>query len=162
MTSSALAIEFARRYAEANMTASVTITRYLDPELNDVTGRLIPHRETGVYKGKARVYVLVGPILLGIGDESQEFQNSYVSIPISVWLPNELDVLTEYETDVRVDDVVHVDSHPDPGLVGRSFRITDVESGGQLPAVRRCHVMGVEDTSHFIDTGAPVIPEAWQ
>lgn len=159
---SALAVEYARRYAESNMTATVTITRYAAPDLNDVTGRLNPVRLTGVYTGKARVYVLVGPILLGIGDESQEFQNSYVSIPISAWLPNDLDVLTEYETDVRVDDVVHIDAHSDPGLVGRSFRVTDVESGGQYPAVRRMHVMGVEDTSHFIDAGAPVIPEEWQ
>lgn len=154
--SSEMAVAYARRYAESNMTAAVTITRFKDPLLDPLSGELTPVWDTGVYEGKARVYVLVGPVLLGIGDESQEFQNSYVSIPISVVIDD-----VEYTTDPRVDDLVTVTAHLDPMMVGRAFRVTDVESGGQYPAVRRMHVMGVEDTSHFADTGAPVIPDEW-
>jgi hypothetical protein len=154
--SSEMAVAYARRYAESNMTAEVDITRFKDPLLNALTGDLTPVWDTGVYSGKARVYVLVGPVLLGIGDESQEFQNSYVSIPISVVIGG-----VAYTTDPRVDDLVTVTAHDDPLMVGRAFRVTDVESGGQYPAVRRMHVMGVEDTSHWVDSGSPVIPDAW-
>ena len=112
----AVALSTARRYAEMNMTAEVTITRPAEAVLNDVTGYLASERLGGVYKGRARVYSVAGPLLLGIGDESQEFQNTYVSIPVQVVIDG-----VPYEPDPRPDDLVEVTAHDDPLMVGRTF-----------------------------------------
>lgn len=161
----AVALSTARRYAEMNMTAQVVIWRPAEAVLNDVTGYLQSERQGGVYSGKARVYQVSGPLLLGIGDESQEFQNTYISIPITVPITrtdiNDVTTTTWYEPDPRPDDLVEITSHSDPLMVGRMFRCRDTEAAGQFPVVRRMTCMGVEDASHWIDAGAPEVPVEW-
>lgn len=161
----ALGAAYARRYAESNMTSEVLIWRPAEATLNSVTGYLTAHELSGVYVGKARIYPVTGPVLLGIGDESQEFQNTYVSIPITVAFTrtdiNGVVSTSYYETDPRPDDLVKVTAHVDPLMVGRMFRVRDTDAGGVMPAVRRMTCMGVEDASHWVDTGAPDIPVEW-
>lgn len=147
-----LATRMARTYAESNMTAEVYIWRPDVPELDPGTGVLTATVETGVYRGKARIYTVSGPMPMGIGDESQEFQTTYASIPIST---------ADGITNPRPDDVLEVTAHPDPLMVGRHFRVRDVDAGGQMPAVRRMELIGAEAGEHWVDSNAPAIPAAW-
>jgi hypothetical protein len=161
----AVALQTARRYAEANMTSEVVMWRPAEATLNDVTGYLTAQEMMGIYTGKARIYNVAGPLMLGIGDESQEFQNTYISIPVVVPITrtdiNNVTTTTWYETDPRPDDLVEITANVDPLMVGRVFRCRDVEAGGQLTTVRRMTCMGVEDASHWFDSGAPPIPVEW-
>lgn len=128
--------KYARRYAEANMTAQVKIVRMFEPFLDDATGELHVDEQFVVYEGKARVYGVSGPMTMNLGEEPQYFSSTYVSIPYSA-------------TTTRVDDVIEVTAHKDWTLVGRSFRVMDVEGGGQYPAVRRMQVTGIQNSKQW-------------
>ena len=106
-----------------------------------------------VYSGKARVYPAAGPLMLGLGDDSQEYQNAYISIPMEVTVD---DVV--YSPAPRPGDVVTVTAHADALMVDRSFQVKDVEAGGLLPVVRRMQAMGVEDSSEWVNPNAPDVP----
>lgn len=126
-----LAVVRAQAYAEANMTAKVRVSRPIAAVFSRQTGQLVEAPDAVVYEGPARVYGVQGPATYAIGEEPTYFSSSYVSIPLRSELP-------------RVDDVVQVLEHDDPLLVGRHFRVQDVESGGQLPVVRRLSVTGIQ------------------
>ena len=68
------------------------------------------------------------------------FSSSYVSLPLTV---------DDEATDVQVDDIVLVLEHPDPAVVGRAFRVMDVDAGGQFPAARRLQVTGVQRSRNW-------------
>jgi hypothetical protein len=153
-------IKYARRYVEANMTAKVKILRMDNPSWDADTGGVAATEQFTVYEGKARVYGVSGPMTMNLGEEPQYFSSTYVSVPYDAVLP-------------RVDDVVLVTEHYDWTLVGRSFRVMDVEAGGQYPAVRRMQVTGVQTSRQWgasrADTqrahpSRPVreIPEEWK
>lgn len=145
--STKMARQFAETYAEGNMTALVKIERggdadgVWDPVQNEVT-----HGEPDliwgpglVFGGKpvadagiARIYPVTGPITMALGDEPQHFQSTQISIPLRA--PNL----------PQVGDIVTVLAHDDPKLVDRSFKVDDVERGGQLPHVHRMQVSGIE------------------
>jgi hypothetical protein len=57
---------------------------------------------------------------------------------------------------------VLVTAHEDPLMVGRYFRVADVEAGGQFPAVRRMSVAGVEATEEWVQANPPDVPVEWQ
>lgn len=147
------------------MTDEVSISRPAEAAFNDITGRLSAVMDVVVYSGKARVYPAAGPLLMGLGDESQEFQNTYVSIPMMVLVDeldvNSLPVVNSYSPDPRPDDVVTITAHDDPLMVGRTFRVRDVEAGGILPVVRRMACTGVEDSQHWVDATPTPIPSVW-
>lgn len=84
-----------------------------------------------VYSGSARMYEVAGGQTYNLGDEPQFYANSYVSIPVSAPRP-------------WANDDVKVVTAEDPTLVGRHFRVTGVDTGGLLPAVHRCAVVGAE------------------
>lgn len=126
-----LAVLRARAFAEANMQATVRIERPTAPVFDRSTGELGMAPDALVYQGKARVYGVQGPATYALGDEPQYFSSSFVSIPHGAAEP-------------RIDDVVEVLTHPDASLVGRFFRIQDVEAGGQMPAVKRLQVVGIQ------------------
>lgn len=147
-------IRYARRYAEANMTATVEIVRMSEPYLDINTGNLTAMEQFTIYRGKARVYGVSGPVTMNMGEEPQYFSSTYVSIPLDATMP-------------RVDDVIEVLTHHDWTVVGRTFRVMDVESGGQYPAVRRMQVTGVQNSKQWY--GGPPnehpvtnIPKEWQ
>jgi len=145
---------YARRYAEANMTAAVTITRMAEPSLDDLTGGLTATEQFVLYSGKARVYGVSGPMTMSLGEEPQYFSSTYVSIPLAAPMPH-------------VDDMIEVTAHHDWTLVGRTFRVMDVESGGQYPAVRRMQVTGVQNSKQWVQAStarhpAATIPKEWR
>lgn len=142
----------ARAYAELNMVSQVTITR--PGPLTAATGHdMAASTATGVYVGKARVYSTSGPQWGTWGDDVQAAQATYVSIPLEV---------AGDVTSPVVDDIVEVTTHLDPLMVGRFFRIVDVEQAGQIPAVRRMQVVGIEQQPSWTDPNAPDIPVEWQ
>jgi hypothetical protein len=131
-----LAQTYARRFAEANMTALVELTRPGAALFDTVSGELAADEGPVVYEGKARVYPVAGPVMLDLGDGPQYFSSSYVSMPLVD--DDGVNVLPE------VDDLVEVLEHPDPLMLGRRFRVTDVEAGGQFAVVRRVQAVGVQ------------------
>lgn len=134
-----LARPYAQAYAEGNMIATVKVTRPSTPVFDRTTGGLASMgAETVVHEGEARIYSVSGPQQYAMGDEPQYFSNTFVSIPITATKP-------------RIDDVVEVLTHPDPNLVGRSFRVQDVEAGGQLPVVHRMQVTGIQSSRVWND-----------
>ena len=126
----------ARAYAEANMIATVRIERPVEPVFDRTTGQLGMPADSTVYEGKARVYGVSGPATYALGDEPQYFSSTFVSIPLGSTLP-------------RVDDVVEVTDHPDPAIVGRFFRVQDVEAGGQMPVAHRLQVVGIQPSKQW-------------
>jgi len=127
------ALFYGRRFAESNMRSTVTIVRKAPALFNDVTGELAAASPTLVYQGRARVSPDSGPLNYSFGDEQQHFTSAVISVPVSApILP-------------MVDDVVTVTAHPgDPVMVGRTFAVMDVESGGQWLSSRRLQVTGVQ------------------
>lgn len=142
---------YARRFAESNMTAVVRITRMDSPNFDDLDGILSAIAGDLVYEGQARVYGVAGPVQMALGEEPQYFSSTYVSIPLASTMP-------------RVDDVVEVLWHLDESMVGRKFRVQDVEAGGQFPTVRRMQVMGVQRSKQWVDHPSVPrdIPEEWR
>lgn len=130
--STEFALDAAQRYAESNMTATVRVSRLADPTLNVTTGILTadPAGDT-VYEGAGRVWTVAGPLTMGIGDELSTFSSTFVSIPMSADLPH-------------VDDLVEITAHSDPTMVGRAYRVMDVEAGSQIPAARKMQVQGIQ------------------
>lgn len=134
--SSTLVQRYAQRFVEGNMTAVVRLSRP-DPGVFDhVDGSLDVASGQVVYEGKGRVYPVSGPLTLNLGDEPQYFSQAFVSVPLVDDVGD--NVLPQ------VDDLVEVLEHPDPLSVGRLFRVTDVEAGGQFAVVRRMQVVGVQ------------------
>lgn len=128
----------AQAYAEGNMIATVRVTRPSTPVFNRATGGLAAMgAETLIHEGPGRVYGVQGPVQYAIGEEQQFFSSTFVSIPIGATKP-------------RVDDVVEVLAHPDPNIVGRSFRVQDVEAGGQIPVVHRMQVVGIQASREWV------------
>lgn len=126
----ARATKVARTYAEGNMNSAVRITRPTEAVFNRSTGVLDEPAEALVYAGKARITPLQGPVQLSIGDDPQFYSSCNVSVPLTV-MP-------------QVDDIVQITASPDPGVIGRVFRIEDVEGGGEMPVVRRVRATGVQ------------------
>lgn len=122
----------AQAYAEGNMIAQVKVTRPAKPVFDRSTGGTAAMQpgET-VHEGAGRIYNVTGPTEFSLGDEPAHFSSAYVSIPITADRP-------------RIDDLVKILAHPDPNVVGREFRVTDVEAGGQIPVVHRMLVVGVQ------------------
>lgn len=131
-------IAVAREFAESNMTAMVSITRKAAPVFDPETGGLASGEPIVVYEGKARIYSATGPVTYNIGDEPTYFSSTMVSIP----------VITD---DIpRVDDLVTVLEYlSDPLMVGRTFRVQDVEAGGQWMAARKLQVTGVQESQQW-------------
>lgn len=134
----AKAAKLAKSYAEGNMNAAVRITRPTDPVFNRTTGFLAEPTEALIYSGKARITTLSGPVQLSVGDDPQFYSSCYVSIPLA--------------STPQVDDIVQITAHPDTAIVGRFFRIEDVEGGSEMPVVRRMRCMGVQHSRKQVYT----------
>ena len=132
----AIAQPLAVAYAAANMTAKVKITRpggwAFDPE----TGIEAPAAGVVIYDDIARVWPISGAAVQGMGDEPQYFDTTMISIPLNAAV-------------ARIDDVVEITVHKDPRAVGRVFRVTGHETGGQLPAVQRMTATGIAPSKQW-------------
>ncbi len=135
----ALAQQRARAYAEANMTGRVRVTRPTAPVFDRETGELGMAPDTVVWDGIARIYGVQGPATYSLGDEPQYFSSTFVSIPLAA-------------QDPRIDDVVEVLEHLDDVLVGRFFRVQDVEAGGHMPVVHRLQVVGIQASRQWSES----------
>lgn len=132
----ALAQQRAQAYAEANMTARVRVTRPAAPVFDQATGELGMAADVVLWDGPARIAAVQGPATYALGDEPQYFSSTFISIPLAA-------------DDPRVDDTVEVLEHLDPTLVGRFFRVQDVESGGQMPVSHRMQVTGIQPSKQW-------------
>ncbi len=126
-----------RDYAEGNMRAKVRIARPAEPEVSPTDDLMaIPKVVRFVYEGRARIYTVSGPQPSFGAEEDAVFSSSFISVPLSDTKGQP--VLTQ------VNDLIEVLEHSDGLLVGRVFRVLDVDAGGQWPAVRRHMVSGAQ------------------
>lgn len=126
----AMATPIAQAYAEGNMIGEVLITRGGWKTFVRSTGSTEAPTRSKVFQGDARIYSLTGGQVYSLGDEPQYYSITRVSI-------------TEAAPEVKIDDDVLVLAHPDGGIVGRHYRVTDVEQGGEIPSERRLTVTTV-------------------
>jgi hypothetical protein len=132
----ALAHVRAKAYAEANMTARVRVTRPAAPVFDPSNGSLGMAADQVIWEGVGRVASVQGPATYALGDEPQYFSSTFISIPLAAGDP-------------RIDDTVEVLEHLDETLVGRFFRVQDVEAGGQIPVAHRMQVVGVQPSKQW-------------
>jgi len=132
---------YARLHAGAHMYYTVLIVRMASPSFNSSTGMMAAAEKRQIYLGPARIWTVSGPQVLGIGEDAMVFSTTYVSIPWGTSpIPNTDDIVT----------VQSYDPHPgygDPELVGRVYRVLDVELGGQMYAARRMQVTGIQPSA---------------
>lgn len=124
-----IAQPLAQAYAEGNMLSEVRITRDAADVFDRNTGRTTQGDPVVVYEGPARMYMVSGGTTYNLGDEPQEYATSYVSVPMTAQRP-------------QVEDSCKILAHRDVSLVGRRYKVTGVDSGGLIPAVHRCAVIG--------------------
>lgn len=123
----------ARAQVEANMTTTVTITRPAMLALDDED--LVATPGAVVYAGYAKVGRASGPVTYTIGDEVQFYSSSSCTIPLLV---------DGVPTDPHVNDLLEVTGSDDPVMVGRRFRIVDVEAVSIVPDGRRMQLVGIQ------------------
>jgi Family of unknown function (DUF6093) len=127
-----MAIPLAQRYAETNMLAAITIRRRKPGVSFDrVTGQLAATEFDTVYVGKARIYEVNPGGSYELGETLVTPEQTYISIPIAAPRP-------------RIQDDIEVNTHPDPEMAGRWFKIDGVGTAGLIPAARRLSVTSVE------------------
>lgn len=134
----------ARKYTEANMTATVRIARMDEPtEGTDADWSNTATQLRITYQGRARLWSVSGGSEQDYGDESTAFSSTFISVPLTV---------DDEPVDVMVDDLVIMVSHLDPAVVARTFRVMDVDAGGQFPAARRLQVTSVQRSREWVFT----------
>ena len=142
---------YAQKYAEMNMDAEVTITRPNAPSAVSNTGQISATTYSTVYTGKARVTTASGPVQYSFGEEPQYFSSSQVSIPL---------VKTNGDpTMPQVNDLVTVTDHHDALMIGRAFRVMDVQAAGQFESARTMSVTGAQRWEGW--NKDPNIPNEW-
>ena len=123
------ALRISKRYATRNLKHEVLVVR---PKglVTDLEGRVTVDEETPIYGGCGRLWTVAGS---GTIDDGQlvYLSSSYISLPWRV-------------AQTQVDDLIQVTVHEDPSLMGRWFRVLNVEAGGILPVVRKHTVMSVQ------------------
>lgn len=153
-TSRVFVTALATRFALRNMGDAVLITRMAQTGENP-DGTIVGIPESTVYEGKARFPNVTGPVTYQLGEEPQYFSSTYVSVPV-------LDPVSGQPVLPMVDDVVSVTAHPDQLMVGRKFRVMDVETGGQFGPVRRMQLTGIQPSKQWTDSALhPSIPPEW-
>jgi len=135
-----LAETYAAAQAEGTMTAVVKIIRRDDSTdlgWDSATSTLVMDEPEVIWGpelpggGIGKVSSVTGPVTMALGDEPQYFQSTFASIP-------------KWAAQPEVDDILTVIAHDDPKLVGRSYRVVDVERGGQIPVAHRMQVVGIQ------------------
>lgn len=136
---------YARNYARTHMTAhmyyTIEIDRMAEGIFDEDSGHILPKVKMKIYQGPARIASVTGPQVLGLGEDQMAFVSTSISIP---WdtdpVPNRDDIAV----------VLSYDPHAgfgDAALVGRAFRILNVEFGGQMFAVRRMSALAIQESA---------------
>ena len=133
-----------RANIEANMTSLVLITRSAGVAgvALDGTGQIETPVADTVYEGVARLANAAGSVTYTVGEEVQFYSSGSATIPIDVHGEPVL---------VQVNDILHVQGCDDPGMVGRRFRVVDVEAVGLLPGGRRLQLVGIQFYGGWLD-----------
>lgn len=137
----------ARRRAEANMDATVSITRMDSPPQYDSTTLLVTGRTAQpVYTGKAFIHALSGSGDTLIGDAGIPLRTTTISIPAET---------PTWTTKVpRVDDVVTVTACGyDPSLVGRVFQVVSTDGGNPIRGTRQLYCTSWGDSNNWEQEG---------
>lgn len=129
---------YVRGHATAHMYYTVQIVRMSQGVFDESTGGITTAAKLVIYDGPARFWTVSGPQVIAVGEDQMAFVQTNMSIP---WdsdpVPKRDDIAT----------VTTYDPHPgygDAALLGRSFRILDVQLGGQMFATRRMSVLAIE------------------
>jgi hypothetical protein len=134
-----------RSNIEANMTATVLITRLTDPEL-DSHNFVSVNAGMTVYSGPARLTTAQGPVTFTLGEEVQFFSSAWATLPLdrngTPYYP-------------QVNDLLAVTGADDPAMVERRFRVVDVEATGMLATHRRIQLVGVQRYSGWSPSRTP-------
>jgi hypothetical protein len=132
---------YARRHATAHMYYTVAITRMVAGAFDEATGGITSQIGVAVYQGPARIWTVAGPMVISSGEDQMSFSQTNMSIP---WdtdpVPRRDDIASVLDYQLR-------DGFGDPALLGRHFRILDVQLGGQMYAARRMSVSVVSASS---------------
>jgi hypothetical protein len=132
---------YVRSHATAHMYYTISIVRMLTGVFDEATGGIVPAVGTEIYNGPARIWTVSGPQVISVGEDQMAFTATNISIPWDVDpVPHRDDIAT----------VLTYEPHEgfgDPALLDRSFRILDVQLGGQMYATRRMSVLAIGESS---------------
>jgi len=130
--------QYITRRAFGAMVDRVAINRAAGVELNTTTGMNVATAGVEIYQGQARIYSVAGPQVLDLGEADITLRSTYISIPAG-YLPAP-----------QKDDIVTVlEARSDEALIGKAFRVLDVDGGGLVRAVRRMQCVAWEESSSW-------------
>lgn len=116
---------YIRSRAEVNMTYECVIQRVGSASLNNDTSIYTAGEPTQLYSGPCRVWSVSGGSSVEVNSEGLVLQQTKLSIP---W---DEGVGVKRDDEVKIVAAAH-----DAALVGKRFRIMDVDKGGDLRATR--------------------------
>jgi hypothetical protein len=127
------ALRYADLKARTQMTSKVTVYRPSAPVFNATTGMITATKSPDpIYVGTARIRPTTGGQQINVGDGALVLRTTTFSFP-------------EEATEIRVDDLIHVDTcAEDSEMNGQEFRILDVSIGGILDPTRKATTSQVE------------------
>jgi hypothetical protein len=132
---------YARAHATAHMYYTVRIERMSLGVFDQVGGGIVPAVKALIYTGPARIWTVTGPQVIAVGEDEMSMTQTNLSIP---WdadpVPHRDDIAT----------VVDYNPHGgfgDQALIGKTFRVLDVQYGGQMYATRRMSVQAIEESA---------------
>ena len=127
---------YIRSHAEVNMTYECRIERISAGDFDENDSIYTAGETVELYEGPCRIWEVSGASGIPINGEEIILQSTRLSIP---W--NE-------GVGIKRDDEVKITAATyDPALVGKRFRILDVDKGGDLRATRRFTIQGIQEES---------------
>lgn len=136
---------FARSYLKKNMIAGVEAVRVVRTDPGSNIGATVKV----IYRGVGRLHMVGGPSNQYLGDELTVHASSNISTPISV---------DGRLVDIRVDDQMKILRHEDELMVGRVFRVIDVDYGGQFSVHRTHQVTTIQPSAEWKYVDEPNVP----
>lgn len=128
---------YIRSHAEVNMTYTCVVERPGVPTADDFNEETSTYNDVAgleLYTGPCRIYELSGSGVIDVNFDHVVTQQTKLSIP---W---------DEGVGIRRDDEVKIVSAThDAALVGKRFRILDVDKGGDLRATRRFTIQGIQE-----------------
>jgi hypothetical protein len=132
---------YVRRHATAHMYYTVQIERMAAGVFDAVSGLIATSVKEIIYTGPARIWTVTGPQVFAIGEDQMAFTQTNMSIPWDASpVPHRDDIATVTGTAPHT-------GFGDAELVGRAFRVLDVQLGGQMFATRRMSVLAIEESA---------------
>jgi hypothetical protein len=135
---------YARRHATAHMYYTIQIERMAMGVFDEQTGGIVPAVKTVIYNGPARIATVSGPQIIQVGEDTMAMSQTTISIPFDTDpVPHRDDIATVLGLDTQRAEF------GDPALVFKSFRILNVEYGGQMYATRRMAALVITESASW-------------